>query len=469
MVTVALCILTAVLGCAVGYLIARVFHRSTQSDDTTNAKLQEQSLELARVQQQASTLAIDLAAARQKQETLEAELRAVSAERAREVSELSTRLQTSEKNVVEQRELLADAEGKLREAFASLSAETLSKASEQFLNLAETRFSKLSTAAAGTLDERKAQIDASLAPIKQLLETYQVRLGEIEQARNTGYTELQKQLSTLAETQRLLSGQTTALVTALKKPQGRGRWGEVTLRRLVELAGLQNRCDFTEQTTAATGHEDGGSVRPDMIIQLPAGRTIVVDAKAPIDAFMDAVSAETEESRKLLLDKHALQVRSRAKELAGKAYWQQFPHSPEFVVMFLPGEAFFSAAVEASPDLYETMLKERVVVATPTTLLALLRSVEFGWRQDAITANAEKIRDLGGEMYERLRLVAEKAAGLGDSLGGTVKKYNDFIGSFETRALVTARRMGELGVQSQAAIKELEVLDVQPRQLKAME
>jgi DNA recombination protein RmuC len=450
-----------------GYLLARILHPKVTVDETTLARVRELELEAARQQQACQSLTADLTTARTRAETLNIELRELSQQRATEVAELQTKLQVSEKNIIEQRDLLANAEGKLRETFTALSAETLTKASEQFLSLAETRFAKLSAQATGTLDERKAQIDTSLAPIKQLLDTYQLRLAEIELARNTGYTELQKQLSTLAETQRTLSGQTDALVSALRKPQGRGRWGEVTLRRLVELAGLQDRCDFSEQTTTATGHEDGGKIRPDMIIQLPANRQIVVDAKAPIDAFLSAVSAKTEEDRRKFLDGHAAQVRSRAKELAGKAYWEQFAKSPEFVVMFLPGEAFFSAAVETDPDLYESMLKDRVVVATPTTLLALLRSVEFGWRQDHITTNAEEIRKLGSELFERLRMVADKAAVVGDALGGTVKKYNDFVGSFETRALVTARKMGELGVKAQASIDNLEAIDLQPRLLKA--
>jgi DNA recombination protein RmuC len=465
--TVLLCVLTALLAGGLGYLLARVMHPTAAVDPASAARIRELELEAARQQQAVATLTADLAHARAQADSLGAELRDTAQKRAAEVTELHTKLQVSEKNIIEQRQLLTNAEGQLREAFTALSAETLSKASEQFLTLAETRFAKLSTQATGTLDERKAQIDTSLAPIKQLLDTYQVRLAEIELARTTGYTELQKQLSTLAETQRTLSGQTDALVSALRKPQGRGRWGEITLRRLVELAGLQDRCDFSEQTTTATGHEDGGKIRPDMIIQLPAGRQIVVDAKAPIDSFLSAVSAKSEEERARYLEGHAAQVRSRGKELAGKAYWGQFAQSPEFVVMFLPGEAFFSAAVETDPNLYESMLNDRVVVATPTTLLALLRSVEFGWRQDHMTKNAEEIRKLGGELFERLRGVAEKAAAVGDQLGKTVAKYNDFVGSFESRALVSARKMGELGIKSPAPIKELEAVDLQPRLLKA--
>jgi DNA recombination protein RmuC len=467
MATVLLCFLTALLAGGLGYLLARLLHAKATVDEAMVARVRDLELESARQQQASQSLTADLATARALAERLDAELRDISEKRAAEVTELQTKLQVSEKNVAEQRDLLVNAEGKLREAFAALSAETLSKASEQFLNLAETRFAKLSAQATGTLDERKAQIDTSLAPIKQLLDTYQLRLAEIELARTTGYTELQKQLSTLAETQRALSGQTDALVSALRKPQGRGRWGEVTLRRLVELAGLQDRCDFSEQTTTATGHEDGGSIRPDMIIQLPAGRQIVVDAKAPIDAFLNAVSAKTEEERRKFLDGHAAQVRSRAKELANKAYWKQFDQAPEFVVMFLPGEVFFSAAVETDPDLYESMLQDRVVVATPTTLLALLRSVEFGWRQDTLAKNAEGIRKLGGELFDRLRVVADKAGSVGDALGTTIKRYNEFVGSFETRALVTARKMGELGINTQATIDTLESIDMQPRMLKA--
>jgi DNA recombination protein RmuC len=273
---------------------------------------------------------------------------------------------------------------------------------------------------------------------------------------------LREQLGTLAETQRTLNTQTGQLVNALRRPTTRGQWGEITLRRLVELAGMSKRCDFTEQESVAT--EDGRQ-RPDMLVNLPGGRTIVIDCKVALDAFLDASSASDEDNRRVHLQRHCQQVRARARELSVKAYWNQFKQSPEYVVMFLPGEAFLYAAVEIDGDLIEEGLKNRVIIATPTTLMALLKAIEFGWRQEEIAENAEEIRRHGRDLYERLAVLASHFAKLGSSLDQAVSNYNTTVGSMESRVMVTARKISELGARTDKELPDLEPVDRQVREI----
>jgi DNA recombination protein RmuC len=274
---------------------------------------------------------------------------------------------------------------------------------------------------------------------------------------------LREQLGTLAETQRTLNTQTSQLVTALSRPTVRGQWGEISLRRLAELAGLSQRCDFTEQQTI---DGDQGRSRPDMVVHLPGGREIVIDCKTCLDAFLDAASAADEDARKVHLQRHAQQVRTRARELAAKSYWTQFTRSPEFVVMFLPGEAFLYAAVEQDGTLIEDCLKNRVIVATPTTLMALLKSIEYGWRQEDMTANAQEIQKLATEMYDRLGIALTHISRVGSNLKGTVDSYNAALASLETRVMVTARKIGELGAKTGKELNEPVQVDVVPREAR---
>jgi DNA recombination protein RmuC len=369
---------------------------------------------------------------------------------------LEAELSVSEEKCLEQKRLLDDAQERLRDSFTALSAEALAKNNEAFLRLAQEKFANLATQATGSLDERKAQIDGMLKPMREMLAQYQVRLSEIEKSRVESYSMLREQLGTLAETQRTLNTQTGQLVTALRRPTTRGQWGEITLRRLVELAGMSNRCDFSEQTSVDT--EDGRQ-RPDMVVNLPGGRTIVIDCKAALDAFLDASAAHDEDNRRVCHQRHCQQVRARARELSAKAYWNQFKQSPEFVVMFLPGESFLYAAVEIDGDLIEDGLKNRVIISTPTTLFPLLKAIEFGWRQEEIAENAEEIRRHGRDLYERLAVLATHFAKLGASLDQTVSNYNTTIGSMESRVMVTARKISELGARTDKELPDLEPVD----------
>jgi DNA recombination protein RmuC len=440
-----------VAGAAVGGLGAYVYvARRAGVLQTAAAVAQQRAADVATLleneKRAAEQCRSELAAAQQRAATLMAELRG------------------AQQNLSEQKRLLDDAQGKLRDAFASVSAEALAKNNEAFLALAKERFATLSTEAAGNLDERKAQIETLLKPMQELMGQYQVRLGEIEKSRVESYSMLREQLGTLAEVQRTLNTQTTQLVSALRRPTTRGQWGEVTLRRLVELSGMANRCDFFEQVNLDTGD---GRMRPDMVVRLPGNREIIVDCKACLDGFLDAAAAVDDDMRKVHLQRHGQQVRARAKELCAKAYWTQFKNAPEYVVMFLPGESFFSAAVESDQSLYEDCLKSHVIVATPTTLLALLKTVARIWQQEDMTENAEKIRILGVELYERIAVLAGHMDALGASIGKTVGTYNQAVASMESRVLVTARKMAELGAKTEKPVAELEPVDTAPRELSA--
>lgn len=375
---------------------------------------------------------------------------------------LTAELRAAEGNFAEQKKLLDDAQAKLREAFAGVSAEALAKNNEAFLQLAKERFAALSTEASGSLDKRKAEIEGLLKPLNEVMSQYQQRLADIEKARVESYSQLREQLGALQETERTLNLNTTQLVSALRRPNARGQWGEMTLRRLVELAGMASRCDFFEQ---ATVQGDEGKLRPDMMIRLPSGHEIVVDCKTTLDAFLDAASANDEDQRKVLLQQHSKAVRARARDLCSKNYSAQFENA-EFVVMFLPGESFYSAAVEADASLYEDCLKNHVIVATPTTLLALLKTVAHVWKQHDMTENAEKIKELGTELYERLAVMAVHFQKLGNAIGSVVDQYNQVIGSVESRVMVSARKMGELGTKSE---KDLSILEPVERRVKSIE
>ena len=452
MLTTVLCIAAALVGAVIGYLLAeRRSHARDDSLRTAAASAEQRCADLSQ---------------RLEHEAAQTEaLRGKLSEGDKSAAALSERLAAAQQNLTEQRKLLDDAHAQLRQSFATVSAEALAKNNEAFLHLAKERFTTLATEAAGSLEQRKAAIEGLLKPMQELLATYQSRLGEIEKSRVEGYSMLREQLGSLAEIQRTLNTQTNQLVTALRRPNTRGQWGEITLRRLVELAGMSNRCDFCEQTSVDT---DDGKQRPDMLINLPGDRQVVIDCKAVLDGFIDAAGASDDDQRKLHLQRHCQQVRSRARELSAKSYWSQFKRSPEFVVMFLPGEAFLYAAVETDNTLIEDALKNRVIIATPTTLMALLKAIEFGWRQEEITQNAEEIRKHGKDLYDRIVIMMGHFNRLGATLDSAVTAYNATAGSVESRVLVTARKIAEMGARSDKELPETELIDTRPRTLDAV-
>jgi len=377
-----------------------------------------------------------------------------------------TQLEEALRNVAEQRRLLDEARQKLADTFKALSDDALKSNNQAFLDLARRTLDVLVSEAKGELGKRQEAIDGLVKPLNESLKQYQGLLREIEAKRQSAYSSLNEQIGMLAQAHRDLRKETGDLVTALRRPQVRGQWGEMTLRRVVELAGMSEHCDFTEQVSVAT---EGGRLRPDLIVHLPGEREIVVDSKVPLEAYLSAVSAETEEDRKQHLRRHAQQTRTHMEHLAGKAYWEQFRRAPDLVVMFIPAESFFSTALEQDAGLLEDGMRRRVVLATPTTLIALLRAVAYGWRQEQIARNAQAISDLGRDLYERLRSMAEHLGAMGKGLAKANESFNKAVGSLESRVFPAARRFKDMGVAATTDIPEVQQVEVTPRMLDAAE
>jgi len=355
-----------------------------------------------------------------------------------------------------QQELLSAAENRLRATFAETASSALRDNTDLFLKLAHESFSREQATAQGSLQSREAAFGQLIDPIRQALEKNEQQLAAMERERRDAFTTLRAQIESVTAGQSALQRETRNLVGALRRPEVRGRWGELTLRRVVELSGMSEHCDFSEQSSVDT---HAGKLRPDLTVHMPDGRDLVVDAKTPLDAYLDAIDSPSDELRAVALTRHAQQVEARVRELASKAYWEQFPSSPEFAVLFLPGDQFLSSALAERPELLENALRQSVIIATPSTLIALLKAVAYGWRQSAVAENAAVIRDLGQELHRRLASFVGHLQKTGQRLGGAVEAYNSAVGSLERQVLPQARRFTELGAATGEPLAGLEPVE----------
>jgi DNA recombination protein RmuC len=351
--------------------------------------------------------------------------------------------------------LLEQSETRLRAAFESMAGETMRSNSEMFLRLARESLGKDQQVAESALKQRETAIAQLVEPLRAAIERTDAQAQALDRERRDAFSTLRTQIESLTLGQTQLQRETRNLVTALRRPEVRGRWGELTLRRLVEIAGMAEHCDFTEQLHVAG---EDGAIRPDLVVHMPHSRDIVVDVKTPLDAFLDALGAESEEARNAALRRHAQQVEARVRQLAAKSYWTQFENSPEFAVLFLPGDQFLGSALAERPELLENALKQSVIIATPSTLIALLKVVAHGWRQSAVAQNAAIIRELGQELHRRLSSFTGHLGRLGQRLNGALEAYNSAVGSLERQVLPQARRFTELGVTADAALPQLDLL-----------
>ncbi len=373
---------------------------------------------------------------------------------------LRARLKSEEALGAEREQALARTREQLQGVFGDLARDTLKSNSEVFLQLARERLARQQSDASQALKERETAIESLVRPIREALAKTEAQIQAIERERIDAFATIKTQMEGIATGQLSLSRETRNLVTALRRPDVRGQWGEITLRRLVELSGMTAHVDFTEQLHRVT---DSGAIRPDMVVHMPEQRDIVVDVKTPLEAYLAAVEAQSDEERSAQLRRHAQIVGARVRELASKQYWSQFERSPDFVILFLPGDQFLTAALQENPALIDESLRQNVMLATPTSLVALLKTVAFGWRQTLLAENAGQIRRLGEDLYRRLAVFVEHLGRMGKSLGSSVDSFNKAVGSLEQQVLPGARRFEELGLRPNREIEALEPISNLPR------
>ncbi|EIJ33646.1 DNA recombination protein RmuC [Thiothrix nivea] len=379
----------------------------------------------------------------------------------RELERLQLQLQTEEQLHEERLQTLDDAQDRLHNTFAALSQRALRENNTQFLQLAQETMGRFQVESRTDLEQRQRSIQHLVDPIRDALAKTEHQIREIEKDRQTSFGVLSQQIRGMMNDQAALRDETGRLASALRTPGIRGQWGELSLRRIAELSGMVEHCDFVEQAQRSNTER---TIRPDMVIRMPDAREMIVDAKAPMDAYLDAVNADNEDSRKRHLQRHARHVREHVRVLAGKRYWEQFEQSPDFVVLFIPGEQFLGAALEQDKTLLHDSLNDKVILATPSTLVALLRAVAFGWKQAVLAENAGKVRDLGEELHKRLTVFLDHLERLGRNLGSSVDTYNKALGSLERSVLPGVRRLSELGISSGRNITEPVPVEAIPRQ-----
>ena len=387
-------------------------------------------------------------------------MRGRQARSARDIDALETRIKNQD-SLQQEREIAFEAaNAQLTRAFTELANQSLKSNSENFLRLAEQNLGAQQDKAKHDFGEREKAVENMVKPIQKALEAAQKQISELEKSRSEAYGSIRTQLEAMQESQKSLRQETHNLVNALRRPEVRGRWGEITLRRLVELAGMVEHCDFQEQVHTVG---EGQIIRPDMIVRMPDRRELVVDVKTPLDAYLEAVEADNDTQRKLGLERHAKNVRAHIRMLASKTYWEQFDESPEFVILFIPGDQFLSAALNEEPDLIEYALSKQIILATPTSLVALLKAVAYGWRQLSLAENAKEIRVLAEDLYGRLATFVGHMNRVGRQLASSVDHYNKAVGSLERNVLPGARKFVELGVHEKKQIEKLAALDPVPR------
>ncbi len=385
-------------------------------------------------------------------------------------TELSVKLEIGRKSYEDKLETLKQAteqqREQLKESFSHLSSQALKHNNEEFLKLAQENLQRFQSQAKGELSQREQAIETLVKPIREALEKTEKQIREMEQERKQAYGALTQHLETMTQTQQALQGETRNLVQALRRPEVRGQWGEMTLKRLAELAGMVEHCDFFEQEHTNT---EDGALRPDMIVRMPGGREVVVDVKTPLDAYLSAVEATDDSERDAQLQRHTRNVRKRVQELASKAYWKQFKDSPDFVVLFIPGDQFLSAALDQDHALLEDAMQQKVILATPTSFVALLRAVAYGWRQESLAENAEQIRQVGEELYGRLGTFADHLGKMGKSLNSSVQHYNKAVASFDSRVLPSARKFSDMGISAKKIIDKTEQIESSTRDVAPVE
>jgi DNA recombination protein RmuC len=377
-------------------------------------------------------------------------------------AKLESALEAERKANTEKLEFMAQAGDDLRNAFKAMASDALKSNNSSFLVIAQETLKRFQSEAKGDLEVRQKAVADIVAPVRESLNKVDAQIQQMEKERGSAYGALREQVQMLITGNEKLQSETGNLVRALRTPNVRGRWGEIQLRRVVEIAGMLSYCDFTEQETLTT---ESGRLRPDLVVKLPGGKHVVVDAKTPLQAFLDAFETTDEDARRACLANHARQVRDHMKTLSGKNYWEQFDSTPEFVVMFLPGETFFSAALEQDSGLIEQGVLQRVIPASPTTLIALLKAINYGWNQEKLTRNAQQISALGKELHDRLRNLAGHISSVGTGLDRAVESYNKAVGSLESRVLVSARKFAELGASVAEDIPEIEPIETTARAL----